>query len=355
MAKKKKKTKRKLAHPKLPMQRHLNLRHEGTYFDLRAIFDNLNERYFRGRLRRYKVIWGRRRKHRPREHFIFGTIQEEDRVIRINPALDQPFVPLWFLRYVLYHEMLHSVVPEEALPKNRRRVHTEEFNRLERQFPDYRRARRSDDEGVVATFFLIRYQSVVASRSEINFACQFFRIGLFILAVQQNFGDPLTETLRSEIALDSAPMTNGNSAGLLRNHHRHCVGFFSDPQTGPVTQSKAAIQCFPLAYRKNTRGGCDSSIANDHATVMERSLRMEDGQHQFDRELSVDDYACFLVNTNRCIALDRDQRAKLFVCQLRHCLGQVVNGFPSFTGQRKNRMPSKGSQTTAQLRLKNNH
>ena len=93
MAKKKKNTKRKLAHPKLPMQRQLNLRHEGTHFDLRAIFNDLNERYFRGRLRGYHVTWGRRRKHRPREHFIFGTIQEEDRVIRINPALDQPFSP----------------------------------------------------------------------------------------------------------------------------------------------------------------------------------------------------------------------------------------------------------------------
>src|SRR5205823_13340069 len=115
MAKKKKKTKRKLAHPKLPMQRQLNLCHEGTHFDLRAIFDDLNQRYFRRRLRRYKVIWGRRRKHRPREHFIFGTIQEEDRVIRINPALDQPFLPLSFLRYVRYHETLHPPAPDEAL------------------------------------------------------------------------------------------------------------------------------------------------------------------------------------------------------------------------------------------------
>src|SRR5262249_27538708 len=94
---------------------------------------------------------------------------------------------------------------------------------------------RSDDEGVVATFFLIRYQSVAASRSEINFACQFFRISLFILAVQQNFRNPLTETFRSEIALNSAPMTNGNRTGLLRNYYCHGIGFFSDPQTGPVT------------------------------------------------------------------------------------------------------------------------
>jgi len=115
MGRKKKTTKRKLAHPKLPMQQQLNLRHEGTHFDLLEIFNDLNQRHFRKRLHGYNVVWGRRRKHRPREQFVFGTIQEEDRMIRINPALDQPFVPLWFLRYVLYHEMLHSVVPEETL------------------------------------------------------------------------------------------------------------------------------------------------------------------------------------------------------------------------------------------------
>ncbi|HEY4758584.1 MAG TPA: hypothetical protein VIH43_08495, partial [Chthoniobacterales bacterium] len=105
-------------------------------------------RHFRNRLRGYKVVWGRRRKHRPREQFVFGTIQEEDRLIRINPALDQAFVPPWFLRYVLYHEMLHSVVPDETLSRNRRRVHTEEFNRREREFPGYRRARRWEEDNL---------------------------------------------------------------------------------------------------------------------------------------------------------------------------------------------------------------
>src|SRR5205823_13113740 len=96
----------------------------------------------------YKVVCGRPRKHRRWEPFVFGTIQEEDCMIRINPALDQPFVPLWFLRYVWYHEMLHLVVPDDTRSKNRRRVHTEEFNRRERQFPDYRRARRWEDENL---------------------------------------------------------------------------------------------------------------------------------------------------------------------------------------------------------------
>ena len=148
MARKAKKTKRKLAHPTLPMQRQLNLQGEGQHFDLQKIFDNLNRKYFRGRVRDYEVKWGRRRKHRPKESFIFGTIQEEDRVIRINPALDQDFVPPWFMQYILYHEMLHSVIPDEELPGGRRRVHTEEFNRREKEFRSYRRARRWEEENL---------------------------------------------------------------------------------------------------------------------------------------------------------------------------------------------------------------
>jgi hypothetical protein len=142
------KTKRKLAQPVLPMQRQLNLQQEGRHFDLQRIFNKLNRRYFRGQFRDYTVTWGRRRKLRPREYFIFGTIQEEDRVIRINPALDEAFVPLWFLQYILYHEMLHAVVPDEEMPSGRRRVHTEEFNRREKAFRSYRRARRWEEENL---------------------------------------------------------------------------------------------------------------------------------------------------------------------------------------------------------------
>jgi hypothetical protein len=52
-----------------------------------------------------------------------------------------------FLQYILYHEMLHSVVPDEMVG-GRRRVHTEEFNRRERQFPRYGRARRWEQENL---------------------------------------------------------------------------------------------------------------------------------------------------------------------------------------------------------------
>jgi hypothetical protein len=140
--------KRKVSVPKLPMQRQLPFGHEGRHFDLKDIFNKLNAKYFRKRLKDYTITWGRKRRVRPREYFVFGTIQEEDRLIRIHPALDASFVPTWFLEYVIYHEMLHSVVPDEYDGSGRRRVHTEAFCERERQFPLYRKAKRWEDENL---------------------------------------------------------------------------------------------------------------------------------------------------------------------------------------------------------------
>src|SRR3954463_15380719 len=73
----------------------------------------------------------------------------------------------------------------------------------------------SNGESVVATFFLIRYQSVVASRREINFARQLFRISFFISPLEQQFADAFAESLRGKAALDPAAMANRDPAGLF--------------------------------------------------------------------------------------------------------------------------------------------
>jgi len=140
---KKPEPKRKVSSPALPMQRQFCFPGEGRHHDLRAIFDKLNARYFRNSLRRYTIAWGRKRRLRPKAYFIFGTIQEQDRIIRIHPLLDANWVPRWILEFVIYHEMLHSVVPDKYDRKRGRRfVHTEEFLRRERLFPHYTRVRR---------------------------------------------------------------------------------------------------------------------------------------------------------------------------------------------------------------------
>lgn len=130
------------------MQRQLPFEYAGRYFDLLEIFNKLNAKYFRNSLSGYRILWGRRRRQRPKEYFVFGTIQEADKVIRIHPLLDQSFVPGWFLEYVVYHEMLHSVVADRFDANGRRRIHHEHFNRREQQFPHYRRAKRWEDENL---------------------------------------------------------------------------------------------------------------------------------------------------------------------------------------------------------------
>src|SRR5579884_459996 len=144
----KKQTKRKVSYAKFPLQRQLPLEHEGRFFDLRKIFDKLNARYFNNSLRGYTITWGRRRRQRPREYFVFGTIQEEDRLIRIHPLLDQRFVPQWFLEYVIYHEMCHAVVRDEYDSAGRRIIHHEKFFERERKFPHFKKAQRWEQENL---------------------------------------------------------------------------------------------------------------------------------------------------------------------------------------------------------------
>jgi hypothetical protein len=140
--------KRKVATAKLPMQRQFSFAEQGRYFNLRAVFEKLNAKYFANRLKGYTIVWGRKRKQRPKDYIVFGTIQEEDRMIRVHPLLDRAFVPAWFLEYVVYHEMLHAVVPDRFDGSGRRLVHHEAFNRREKQFHWFRRAKAWEEENL---------------------------------------------------------------------------------------------------------------------------------------------------------------------------------------------------------------
>ena len=141
--------KRKACTPRFPLQRQFDFEEaQGRFFNLRAIFDKLNARYFRNRIKAYRILWGRRRRERPRETVVFGTIQEEDRLIRIPPLLDRAFVPTWFLEYVVYHEMLHSVVADRYDAEGRRIVHHARFLEKERRFHWFRRAKVWEQENL---------------------------------------------------------------------------------------------------------------------------------------------------------------------------------------------------------------
>lgn len=113
----------------------------GATYDLKKLFDALNAHYFRNQLRLQVTWYGhlRRRTARPRR-LTFGLYYDSLKLIKIHRILDDPFFPSYFVSYVVYHEMLHSVVPGVVDEKGHLRVHTPSFKEREREFVDYDKA-----------------------------------------------------------------------------------------------------------------------------------------------------------------------------------------------------------------------
>lgn len=123
--------------------RPVHLQPKGAVYDLEEIQRDLSARYFDGQVA-VDITWGRpsvsRRRRRARRTIRMGTYFIDERLIRIHPILDQPFVPRYFVEWVVYHEMLHHVIPMPVI-NGRRVYHSKEFRARERLFHDYERAR----------------------------------------------------------------------------------------------------------------------------------------------------------------------------------------------------------------------
>jgi len=118
--------------------RQLSIRTQGRFHNLREIFDDLNNEYFGGRITA-SISWGKENARRAVRNRTLGSYCGHTDTIRINPVLDRKNVPCYFIRYVVYHEMLHSDVEEER-KNGRRSVHSSKFRKLERLFKDYGKA-----------------------------------------------------------------------------------------------------------------------------------------------------------------------------------------------------------------------
>jgi hypothetical protein len=140
-------------------------RTRGVALDLAEVLAALNARYFGGRLAT-RITWGSgraggsaaeragvlgfeaeegeeagegpsglaaRRGGRGRT-IRFGSYIAEHDLIRIHPALDAPWVPRFFVESIVYHEMMHAVIPIAKDASGRRCIHSSEFRRREREF-----------------------------------------------------------------------------------------------------------------------------------------------------------------------------------------------------------------------------
>ena len=62
-----------------------------------------------------------------------GHYEWEGDVVQLNRSLDDPRVPGFVIDFVMYHELLHKQLGY-TMVGGRRRVHTPEFRRREREF-----------------------------------------------------------------------------------------------------------------------------------------------------------------------------------------------------------------------------
>ena len=114
------------------------LPNRGRYHDLDLILANLRARYFPD-CPAVAIRWGRWSGRTRTRSIRFGTYLPGEKLIRIHPALDQAFVPRSFVEFIVYHELLHHVIPPVRV-KGRYQIHSAAFRQREREFPAYAEA-----------------------------------------------------------------------------------------------------------------------------------------------------------------------------------------------------------------------
>ncbi len=119
------------------------LRARGDVHDLEAILAELSRRYFNDAVR-LPIGWSRRgyaRRTHGRRTIRLGVYLVHEQMIRVHPALDQSWVPRGLVEWVVFHEMLHHVVPI-ARHNGRRALHSAEFRAREAAFDGHAHAVR---------------------------------------------------------------------------------------------------------------------------------------------------------------------------------------------------------------------
>ena len=112
----------------------------GEHHDLKAIYDELNARYFDNKIDA-AITWGQRTgRPRRRNSIKMGSYSVEDRLIRIHRSLDRSFVPRFFIAWIVFHEMLHQV-HDIRVKNGRREFHSKEFLADEAMYEHYDEAK----------------------------------------------------------------------------------------------------------------------------------------------------------------------------------------------------------------------
>jgi predicted metal-dependent hydrolase len=110
---------------------------QGVVYDLQAIFEELNFRYFNGLMSPPQLGWSTRPSRTTLGHY-----DPSHHAIVLSSLMDSDQCPKLVVQFVMFHEMLHLRFPTEHKGV-RRCVHTKEFKMAEREFERYSEAQKS--------------------------------------------------------------------------------------------------------------------------------------------------------------------------------------------------------------------
>ena len=108
---------------------------QGHAYDLEAIFDDLNAKWFHGLLARPVMTWSGVKARNSLGHY-----DPAHNDIVVSKVFDHPGIPQYVVEYIVYHEMLHLKHPVK-LRGSRRCVHPKEFQEEEKRFPQLEEAK----------------------------------------------------------------------------------------------------------------------------------------------------------------------------------------------------------------------
>ncbi len=103
----------------------------GSVYDLDEMFDRLNRIYFDAKLKKPLLGWSLNKSYTR-----LGFYSEERSLLVVSRIFDSRKTPEEVVQFLLYHEMLHILIPVTK-KKGYRRIHPPEFRRLEKAFPDF--------------------------------------------------------------------------------------------------------------------------------------------------------------------------------------------------------------------------
>lgn len=109
---------------------------QGKFYNLNEIFERVNRQYFNGSVEKPQLGWSLKRSfHR------LGFYDADRDLLVVSRIFDRSEVPAFVVEFLMYHEMLHILIPV-IHNKSRRTVHSAEFKRKERLFAEFDQAQK---------------------------------------------------------------------------------------------------------------------------------------------------------------------------------------------------------------------